>query len=149
MAADWTSHFSRLYCNFLVAAPELAGLVKTDQDKTGKLERPRLVVKCLKLSTNHPKMWKGELQIQHCIQVTQDGDEPDTAAEINAAITARLADAEAWRAFIQAMPVQDRTGWMITRAMLGQWDHEDDEEKHTRDYLLVIELGAIVAPEAV
>lgn len=151
-ATEWTTHFSKLYRDYLSAAPpesgipDLTALPKRTRDDTAKVKLPRIVVSCDKRESSHPKIYKATVEVMHCIAISRDGNEPSVAAEVNAAIVALLNNSEAWRAFIQAKPIPERTGWMITRATVGHWESDDDEEKKTREYTLSVELTAVVDP---
>lgn len=153
MATEWSSHFSKLFRDYLASAPadsgipDLAALPKRTGDDTAKAKVPRIVVTCEKRDSSHPKIYKAVVEVLHRISISRDGSEPAEAALVNAAIERWLNNAGTWHAFIQAKPVAERTGWMITRATTGHWEPpDDDDEKKTRDYTLPIELTAVVVP---
>lgn len=149
-AVEWTSHYATLYRNYLAAAPEDSGipdltvLPKRKQDDTAKLKRPRIIVTCEARESNHRAIFAGRVKITLGIQLTKDGEEPAEAALWLAAIDAWLRDEAKWKAFIQSLSIAERTGWAFMHApRIGPLETDTDEEKHTRDFTIPLDLRAL------
>lgn len=147
MALEWNQHFSKLYRDYLAAAPVESGipaaLPKRTMEDTAKLKRPFIVVECDAKESSHRSEFKGVVKIRYGYKVKEDGTEPAEATALITAIQTRLEDEAAWRAFIVAMPLADRTGWQILFRNEMPADIETDEAERTRDHIIKIGLHAI------
>lgn len=150
MAYEWTNHYAKLFCDFLIAAdaasgiPNVQALPRTHQMQTGKLTRPSLHVACEAKESNHRSIFAGDVLVTLRIAVKKEGEQPEEAAVQMEAIQRWLANDEKWAAFIATLPLERRTGWSITHKRIElNIESEDDEEKHTRDITQRIQIRAI------
>lgn len=144
---DWTAHYAKLFRDYLAYDPETSGisasLVKKSETDTAKVKRPRLVVTCDARESNHRAMFVGTVRIAYHIQTKENGSGPAAASELVDVIDTWLRNDAKWAQFIQAKPVADRTGWLIQHKFIRPLEVEDDEEAHTRDFIIPVDIRAI------
>lgn len=147
MAIEWNQHFSKLYRDYLAAAPAESGipsaLPKRTLEDTSKMKRPFIIVECDPKDSSHRSEFKGHVKIRFAYKLLEDGAEPAEATALITAINQRLDDAVAWRAFIVAKPVLERTGWQILFRNPMPADIETDEAERTREHIIKVFLHAV------
>lgn len=154
---DWNTHFANLYLNFLLTAPAESGvpgliaLPKRGKNSTAKRTRPFITVTCEAGDKDpHPKLYACTVKVILGIKVSKEGEEPEEAAAWLASIETWLredveASQTAFQAYIQSLPIEDRTGWQFLHRSIGRLEEENDEAEHTRDYTLPISVRAVVS----
>lgn len=147
MALDWTQHFSKLYRDYLAAAPVESGIAaalpKRTMEDTAKLKRPFIVVECDAKESSHRSEFKGVVKIRYGYKTKEDGTDPADATALVTAIQGRLDDEAAWRAFILAKPIAERTGWQILFRNPMPADIDTDEAERTREHTIKVSLHAV------
>lgn len=144
---DWTSFFAKLFRDFLAAAPADSGISSTLPKKvaedTARQKRPYITVLADPQKSTRGAEWKGVVNVNLHIKLKEDGTEAADAAELLGKVREHLTNDAAYAAFIQAKPIEERTGWMILFRPVLPTESETNDTERTRDYTIPINIHAI------
>lgn len=158
---NFETFYANLYRQFLQADATLAAVddlpIVCPQDGAAATAQMISVIAAEQEETKHPMLLSLLIlvRLQVPIYIAPDTDNPDGAG-IDPAITAawrdamfaRLRDKDAFKAFLLALPEEERTGGEIMMRLPPQsWVRDDDPKEHTTTWETQTTLKVNISPE--